>query len=159
MKQVKERNMQKRPKLGIKLIIGFHILNIIIFMIGQGGAVVAYDTVAEWGLQEARETADPFIIVINRAIGLADAIIGVPIFILATIGLWQTRFYGIMASFMVMGISFYWTTVAWIKQYFYIQANIKCEPFSVGTHSMLGFVFIFSIWSCWYLYKNRKLFD
>ncbi len=156
---IKDMNKQKRLKSGFKLIIGFHILNIIIFIVGQGGAVIAYDTVAQWGLQEARETADPFIILINRAIGLADFIIGVPIFILATLGLWKMRFYGIMASFMILGISFYWTTVAWIKQYFYIQATVKCEPFDVATHSMLSFVFLFSLWASWYLYKNRKLFN
>ena len=100
-------NKQKKLTLGIKFIIGFFILNIIIFVIGQGGAVVAYDTVAQWGLQDARETIDPIITVINRGIGLADVLIGVPIFILATIGLWRMRFYGVMTSFMVLGISFY----------------------------------------------------
>jgi hypothetical protein len=159
MKQAKILNKQKKLTLGIKFIIGFHILNIIIWVVGQGGAAVAYDTVAQWGFQEARETIDPIILVINRGIGLADFIIGVPIFIFATIGLWQMRFYGQMTSFMVLGISFYWTMVAWIKQHFYIQAGVKCEPFAVGTHGMLGFVFLFSLWASWYLYKNRKLFD
>lgn len=45
--------------LGIKFIIGFHILSIIFWVVGQGGAVIAYDTVAQWGLQEPRETIDP----------------------------------------------------------------------------------------------------
>ena len=144
---------------GIKFIIGFHILNIIIWVIGQGGAVIAYDTVAQWGLQEPKETIDPVILVINRGIGLADVIIGVPLFALAVIGLWQTRFYGAVFSWMVLGISFYWTTVAWIKQYFYLQAGVKSLPFDIGVHSMLAFVFLFSIWASWFLLKNRKLFD
>ena len=41
--------------LGIKLIIGYHLLNIVLWTIGQGGAVVAYDAVVEMGLQDARE--------------------------------------------------------------------------------------------------------
>ena len=144
---------------GIKFIIGFHILNIIIWVIGQGGAVIAYDTVAQWGLQDPRETIDPFILVINRAIGLADVIIGVPLFVLAVIGLCKMKFYGAVFSWMVFGISFYWTTVAWVKQYFYLQAEVKCQPFDIGTHSMLAFVFLFSVWASWYLLKNRRLFD
>ena len=72
---------QRVMPLGIKLIIGFHILSIIIWVIGQGGAVIAYDTVAQWGLQESRENIDPFILLINRAIGLSDVIIGVPLFV------------------------------------------------------------------------------
>ena len=153
--------MEKQLNLliGIKFIIGFHILNIVIWVIGQGGAVIAYDTVAQWGLQDPRETIDPFILVINKAIGLADFIIGVPLFIIATLGLWRMRFYGFVFSYMVLGISFYWTTVAWVKQYFYLQAGVKSLPFDIGVHSMLAFVFLFSIWASWFLLKNRKLFD
>ena len=150
---------QKKLSLGIKLIIGFFILNLIMFVFGQGGAVVSYDYVAKLGLQEARETIDPLIVVINRGIGLADVLIGVPLFILAIIGLWRLRFFGAVFSWLVLGISFYWTTVAWAKQSFYIQASVKCQPFNIGVHSVLAFVFVFSIWASWYLYKNHKLFD
>ena len=150
---------QKKDLLGIKLIIGFLILNLIMFLVGQGGAVIAYDFVAKLGLQESRETIDPVIVLINKGIGLADVIIGVPLFILAIIGLWRLRFYGAMFSWMILGISFYWTTVAWAKQSFYIQASIKCPPFNIGVHSVLAFVFIFSIWASWYLFKNKKIFD
>ena len=150
---------QKKVTLGIKLIIGFFILNLIMFVFGQGGAVVSYDFVAKLGLQEARETIDPIIVVINRGIGLADVLIGVPIFILAIICLWRLRFLGAVFSWMILGISLYWPTVAWAKQSFYIQASVKCEPFNAGVHGVLAFVFIFSLWATWYLFKNRKLFD
>ena len=150
---------QKKAPLGIKLIIGFFILNLIMFVIGQGGAVISYDDVAKLGLQEARETIDPVIVVVNRGIGLADVLIGAPLFILAITGLWRLRFFGAVFSWMVLGISFYWTAVAWAKQSFYIQASIKSQPFDIGTHGVLAFVFIFSVWASWYLFKNRKLFD
>jgi hypothetical protein len=149
---------QKKVTPGIKLIIGFFILNLIIFIIGQGGAFVAYDFAANLGLQEARETADPIIILVNRGIGLADFLVGVPLFILAIIGLWHLRFFGLVFSWMVLGISLYWPTVAWAKQSVYIQASVECEPFNLGTHGVLAFVFIVSLWASWYLFKNRKLF-
>lgn len=150
---------QNKVPLGIKFIIGFHILNIMIWLIGQGGAVIAYDAVAELGLQESRETIDPLIVVINRSIGFADVLIGVPLFIFAVIGIWQKRFWGAVFSWMVFGISFYWTSVAWSKQYFYLEASVKCQPFDLGTHFMLALVFLFSIWGSWYLYKNSKVFN
>ena len=149
----------ERIPLGIKFIIGFHILNIIIWIIGQGGAVIAYDTVAQWGLQEPRDTIEHAILVTNRGIGCADIIIGVPLFTIALIGLWRMQFYGAVFSYMVLGISFYWTTVAWVKQSFYLQAELKTLPFHLGTHGMLAFVFLFSLWASWYLLKNRRLFD
>lgn len=153
--------MEKQTKVppGLKLITGFFILNLIMFIFGQGGAVISYDYAAQLGLQEARDTVDPVIVVINRGIGLADVLIGIPLFIIAIIGLWRLRFYGVVFSWMVLGISLYWTTVAWAKQAFYIQASVKCEPFNMGVHSVLAFVFIFSVWASWYLFKNRKLFD
>ena len=150
---------QKKVPPGFKLIIGFFFLNLLIFIVGQGGAVVSYDSVANLGLQEARETIDPVIVVVNRGIGLADVLIGVPLFILAIIGLWRLRFYGAVFSWMVLGISFYWTTVAWAKQSFYLQASVKCEPFNAGVHGVLAFVFLFSIWASWHLFKNRRLFQ
>jgi len=150
---------QKKIPFGFKLIIGFFILNLLMFVIGQGGAVISYDYVAKLGLQEARETIDPVIVVVNRGIGLADVLIGAPLFIFAIIGLWRLRFYGAVFSWMVLGISFYWTTVAWAKQSFYIQASLKCQPFDIGVHGVLAFVFVFSVWASWHLFKNRKLFD
>jgi len=69
------------------------------------------------------------------------------------------RFYGLMASFMGFGIGFYWTAIAWVKQIFLVQAGVRSEPFDIGTHGMLAFVFLFSVWGSWYLYKNRLQFD
>ena len=147
---------QNKITLSVKFIIGFHILNLLMFVVGQGGAVISYDTVAGWGLQEARDTIDPVIVVVNRGIGLADVIIGVPLFIIAITGLWRQKYFGFVASWMVFAISLYWTTVAWSKQYFYAQASVKCEPFNIGVHFVLAFVFLFSLWGSWYLYKKRR---
>ena len=150
---------QNKLTLAIRIIIGFHIVSIIFWGVGQGGAVIDYDAVAKMGLQDARETVDPVVVVVNRGIGLADALIGVPLFILAVIGLWRRKFWGAVFSWMVFGIGFYWTAIAWCKQDFYIRAGIKSQPFNMGVHLMLAFVFLFSVWGSWYLLKNRKLFD
>ena len=150
---------QKKVPLGIKFIIGFLILNIIFWLIGQGGAVVSYDFVAKIGLQDARETIDPILVVINRGIGFADALLGVPLFIIATIGLWRMKYFGLVFSWMVMGLGFYWTAVAWAKQGFLIRAGVKCQPFGIEVYGMLLFVFLFSVWASWHLFKHRKLFD
>ena len=47
--------------------------------------MIAYDYAAKLGLQQARETIDPVIVVVTRGLGLADFLIGVPLFILAII--------------------------------------------------------------------------
>ena len=111
------------------------------------------------GLQEARETIDPVLVAVNRCIGLVDFIIGVPLFFFSVIGLWRLKFYVVVFSWMILGISLYWPAVAWSKQSFYIMSSIKCEPFNLGVHGVLAFVFITLIWASWYLFKNRKLFN
>ena len=148
-----------KTPLGVKSIIGFFILCLILFFVGQGGAVVAYDTVAAWGLQELRESVDPVIVEVNRGIGLGDVVVAIPLFVLAVVGLSRMRFYGAVVSWMVLGINLYWTTVAWAKQFYYLQASVKCQPFDPSVHGVLAFVFIVSAWASWYLFKHRKLFD
>jgi len=150
---------QKRLPLAIMFIIGFFILSSILWIIGQGGAVVAYDSVAELGFQhDIKETADPVIIEVNRGIAVGDVVIQLPLFILGIIGLWRLRFYGAVASWMGLGMNLYWITVAWVKQYFYVNASFKCEPFPVSLHGVLTFFFLFSVWGCWYLFKKRAIF-
>lgn len=150
--------MQKRVKipLGIKIIIGFHLLNIFLWTIGQGGAVIFYDTVAKWGLQDPRELLNPVIVEVNRAIGLTDVIILIPLFIIAVIGLWRLKFYGAIASWLALGITLYWPVVSWSSQYFYGQAGIKHRPTPMSTHVILTFILVFAVWASWYLFKNHK---
>jgi len=144
---------------GIKIIIGFHLLSIVLWTIGQGGAVIAYDTVVKLGIQEPRELVDPVIVEMNRGIGFADFIIQIPLFILAVIGLWRLRFFGAVASWLVLGMTIYWPVVAWANKYFFAQAGVKSHPFDMGTNGFLAFVFVFALWASWYQFRKRKLFQ
>ena len=149
--------MQKTTKfpLGIKIIIGFHLLNILLWTIGQGGAVISYDIVAKWGLQDPRKLIDPVIVEVNRGIGLADMLTMIPLFIIAVIGLWRLRFYGAVASWLALGITIYWPVVFWSSQYLYGQAGIKHNPIPMSVNLILALLLIFAVWASWYLFKNR----
>ena len=152
--------MQQKEKLplGVKIIIGFHLVSIVLWIIGQGGAVISYDTVAQWGFQDPRESLDPVIFEANRGIGFADFVIQIPLFISAAIGLWLRRFYGAVCSWLVLGITIYWPVVHWAKQYFFKQAAVKHDSVDIMVHVILAFIFFFAIWASWYLFKNRTLF-
>ncbi len=153
--------MHKTKKLpfGIKIIIGFQLLSIFLWIIGQGGAVIFYDTVAKWGFQDPRELVHPVIVEVNRAIGLGDFIIQIPLFILAVIGLWRLRFYGAVASWLVLGITLYWPVVFWSSQYFYEQTGIKHQSTPMAINAILTLIFVFAVWASWYLFKNYKWFE
>jgi hypothetical protein len=153
--------MEKQQKLplGTRLIIGFLALSAAIWIVGQGGALVAYDAVAALGFNEIRESADPVVIEVNRGIAFADVAIQLPLFVIAIVGLWRRRVYGAVASWLALGIHIYWPTAAWAKQYLYLQAGVKCEPFALSLHAVLAFFCLFSIWAIWYLYRRRALFE
>jgi hypothetical protein len=67
--------------------------------------------VAKWELQDPRELLNPGIVAVNRGIGLFDMVIMIPLFIIAITGLWRLKFYGAVASWLALGITFYWPVV------------------------------------------------
>ena len=144
--------------VGIKVIIAFHLLSLVAWFFGQTLSVVAYDKTAEWGLQDPRALLDPVIVEVNRGIGLADTVIQLPLFIIATIGLLQRRFYGAVTSWLVFGMTLYWPTVYWCTQFFYAEAGIKHNPTALLTILLPGAILLFACWGSWYLGRNRELF-
>jgi hypothetical protein len=143
---------------GIKMIIGFFAVLVIFWIVGQGDEVVAYDVVDSLGLQESPDRVDPVIVQVNRGIAFADVVIQLPCFVIAIIGLLRLRFLGAIAAWFAFAINLYLTTAAWAKQFFYVQAGIEAEPFALSLHVLFAFIFLFSGWASWYLFRNRKLF-
>ena len=150
--------LKTRLPFGIKVIITFFLLSVVLWTIGQGGAVVSYDRVAEWGLQEPRESLEPALVETHRGVGLADIIIQIPLFIIAVTGLWRLKYYGAVVSWLAFGITLYWPIVEWCKAYFYQQAAIKYQPMDITTRAVLAFILVFTLWASWYLFKKRRLF-
>ena len=145
--------------LGLKVIIGFHVVSFVLWFFGQSVAVVANDTAAAWGLQDQRSLVDPVIVEVNRAIGLTDTIVMLPLFVIAAIGLLRKRFYGAVASWIVFGMTLYWPVVAWSSQGFYAAADIAHQPTTLGYIMVPGAAFLIACWGSWYLYRHRGLFQ
>lgn len=147
-----------RLLLGVKVIIGFHIFSFVTWSFGQSGAVVAYDRVASWGLQDPRALVDPVIVQVNRAIGLTDTFIMLPLFLVATVGLLRRKFYGAVASWLAFGMTLYWPVVFWASQGFYAAADIRHAPTPAAAILLPGALWLIAAWGSWYLFKNRELF-
>ena len=147
-----------RIPTGIKVIIGFLVLSACMWVVGQGGAVVAYDRVAELGFHPERHKVSPITVLVTQGIAVADVLIQLPFFLLAIFGLWRLRFFGVAAAWIALGINLYWVTVAWAKQFYYLQAGVDTEPFGLSLHAALAFIFLFSAWASWHLLKKRALF-
>ena len=144
--------------IGIKVINLFLIYCILQWVVGQAGALVAYDYVSSLGLHPTRDQSDPISVAVTQGIAFADVAIQLPLFIIGLVGLWRLKAYGLTAAWIALGINIYWPAVAWAKRYFYIQAGFDTEPKGLFLNSALAFIALFSIWAIWYLHKNRRLF-
>lgn len=148
-----------RITLGIKLVIAFHALNLVIWFFGQTWAVFDYDQAAEWGLQDKRELVDPIIVEVNRGIGLTDTLVMFPLHIIGIIGLLRMKMFGAVCSWMVMGMGIYWPVIFWTSQFFYGKAGLMYQPAPPEFIIVPGVFAAISIWASWYLFKKRRLFD
>jgi len=151
--------VDSRITLGIKLIIAFHGLNLVMWFFGQTWAVFDYDQAAEWGLQDQREFVDPVIVEVNRSIGLTDTLVMFPLHIIGIIGLLRMKMYGAVSSWMAMGMGVYWPMMFWCSQYFYSQVGIKYQPAPPEFIIVPGVFAAISILACWYLFKKRHLLE
>jgi hypothetical protein len=145
--------------IGVKVIVGFHLLSFVTWFFGQSVAVVAYDRVAAWGLQDSPALIDPVILQVNRAIGLTDTIVMLPLFIVAAVGLLRRRFYGAVASWLAFGMTLYWPVMAWCSQGFYASAGIRHNPTQLSYVVIPGAMLLFACWGSWYLARKRELFQ
>jgi hypothetical protein len=147
-----------RLPFGVKFIIGFYVVSFILWLIGQTGAVVAYDTVAAWGLQDPRALVDPVIVEVNRGIGLTDTLVMLPLYLVAIAGLLRRRFFGAVTSWLVFGMSLYWPIVFFASQGFYARAGMEHVPTTVAVATLPIATMLIAGWGSWYLARNRGLF-
>lgn len=145
------------PK-GVWVIIVFHVVSLVLWLFGQTGAVVSYDTAADWGFQESRAVLDPVIVEVNRGIGLTDTLVMLPLFVVAAVGLVRRQFYGAVASWLAFGMTLYWPTEFWCTKYFYGRAGIMSPFPGVSAIVLPGVLLLVAVWGSWYLAKNRRLF-
>jgi len=101
---------------------------------------------------------DPAIVEGNRGIALADTIILLPVFLVATVGLLKRRGYGAIASWMAFALTLYWPVVFWSSLWFYADTGIKHQPLSVSVIVFPASLMIIALWGTWYLAKHRRDF-
>ena len=142
---------------GVKVIIGFHLFSLMIWSVGQIGALVSYDTVAAWGFQDPRSLVDPVIVQVNQGIALADTIIMLPLFLVAAVGLFRKRYYGAVASWLVFGMTLYWPVVFWSSQSFYARGDTLHVPTAAAAVILPTALMLIAAWGSWYLWRNRAL--
>jgi len=100
---------EKRPLAFWGLCV-FLVLTAGMVALGQTSAVFAYDFAVQVGLQEPVDQMSPFGVAVNRAFGLSDTLVYLPLIVIALVGLVRKRSWALPVTAAVMGISAYWAT-------------------------------------------------
>lgn len=174
---------QSNTPCGIKAVSVFFIFHLLLVVI-PAWSFFQYDLVAtQLHLEEPRELADEAVVQANRAIGLTNCIWVIPLNVVAIVGLTCCGSYNgnrntdgrrfanhdttlsshtpptwaFAVSYMLLGISIYWTIQYIGSRYTYASADVDHVQLRGSDLGMLGIVLLLSLWSTYYLssYQTR----
>ena len=141
--------------------IGFWVLMIpgllILFMlsVGQMISFIDYDFTVSLGLQESVNVIGEFGVASNKAFGVGDTLIYLPLLIFGLIGLWQKKRWGLFAMVGALAITAYWPIVNLFFLYF--AKDLPGFNFTdfVSYTIILSLISVYGLWGMWYIYRNR----
>ncbi len=146
--------MSNKREIGfwVLMIPGLLILFMLIF--GQMISFIDYDFTVSLGLQESVNVIGEFGVASNKAFGVGDTLIYLPLLILGLIGLWQKKGWGLIAMVGALAITAYWPIVNLFFLYF--AKDLPGFNFTdfVSYTIVLSLISIYGLWGMWYIYRN-----
>jgi hypothetical protein len=94
-----------------RVIVGFLAFDLIFLLAGQTLCLFDYDFTVRMGLQEDSKAIGEYGIQVNRAFGLGDTVVLIPLTALALIGLVLKKRWALTALAAAMGVTLYWPFV------------------------------------------------
>ena len=150
---------QPRP-FAFWIIIGFLSISLVLLFMGQTMAIINYDFAVKIGLQEDVKEVGQFGIQMNRAFGVGDTLIYIPLIIISIIGLILKKRWSLLTTSAVMGISTYWATIIVFMLIFLVGTpDYYLDPGFDYWLFMSAFI-IFGVWGLLYLiFRGEKLLE
>ncbi len=126
---------------------------------GQMLAFINYEFTVSIGMQESVDVVGEFGVAMNKAFGVSDTIIYMPLLILGLIGLWQKKTWGVSAMVGALAITVYWPLV----YIFYVLYAKDLPGFNFTDYTsfitILIIISIYGLWGFLHLNKNRNIFE
>lgn len=136
----------------------FLALSIVLMLLGQTMSVFNYDFTVRYGLQESPQLVGEFGMQVNRAFGVSDTVVYIPLLIISLIGLLQKKRWALLTTAAVSGISAYWSATVGFMFLFLPETpgyNNVPEP---EVWLFIGVYFIFGVWGLFCLiFRGEKL--
>ena len=150
--------MRTKRLPGLWTLISIGIIILALLLVGQTTSFIDYEFAVSIGLQESVNDIGEVGVAVNKAFGVGDTVVYIPLLLFGIIGLWIQKEWGFYAMFGSLAITVYWPIV-----------NVFIILFAEGTHGfnypnfisvliILVLITIYGLWGLWYLYKNRKSF-
>lgn len=141
---------------GFWVLICIGILLTIEFLLGQTMAFIHYDFTVAAGLQESADEITETGVALNKGFGLGDTLVYIPLFIVGIIGVFRTKFWGLVTLFGALAITAYWPVVALSTLYFAKGTpGWKFNDYTSYT-ILLSLITFYGVWGMFYLYKTRR---
>jgi hypothetical protein len=141
---------RKRP-VAFWVICVFLALSVIVLLLGQTTSIFAYDFAVRLGLQEPIEEVTAFGVEMNRAFGLGDTAVYIPLMLVSLAGLLLRKRWALLTTAAVMGISAYWSlTVAAVLVFLRGVPEYQLVP-GLEYWVFLGAYLVFGVWGIFYL--------
>ena len=149
--------MSNKRTNGFWVVMISGIMIIVVLLLGQTMSFIDYEFTVSLGLQESVDQVGVIGVAVNKAFGVGDTIIYIPLLIIGLLGLWQKKVWGIFVMGGAYAITAYWPMVC-----LFIILFAESSPYFnyVNFTSIVVFLIsftIYGIWGLWYLYKKRKI--
>jgi len=146
----------KRPVgFWVLMILGVFIL--LMLLVGQMMSFINYEFTVSIGLQESVDVVGEMGVAVNKAFGVGDTIIYIPLLVIGLVGLWSRKKWGIYAMVSALGITAYWPMVI----IFFLLFAKGTPGFSftnfTSYYVLLTAFTLYGLWGLWYLYKKREV--
>ncbi len=142
---------------GVWFVLISGILLLVLLLLGQTMSFINYEFTVSLGLQEPVDEITKLGVAVNKAFGVGDTIIYIPLLFSGLIGLWRKEDWGIFLMGGAFAITAYWPIVC----LFIILFGNKLPDFNYVnlTYIIIALISfaIYGIWGMWYIYKNQKL--
>jgi len=141
----------KNRCLAFWLIIIFMSLSVTLLLLGQTMAIFNYEFAVSLGMQEDVKEISEFGVQINRAFGVSDTLIYIPVIAVSIIGLILKKKWALFTSAAAMGITLYWTTTA--AFIFFFLEGVPGYSFVPGIEYwiVITLYVVFGLWGLGYL--------
>ncbi len=148
--------MYEKRTAGFWFLIIPGILIFLMLVFGQMMAVIDYDFAVSIDLQEPADVWGEFGVAMNKAFGVSDTLIYLPLLLFGLIGMWLRKSWGLFTMLGALAITAYWP----VMHIFYVLYADGLPGFNFTEFTsfitILIIITLYALWGMYYLYKNQK---